>query len=76
MGGKIFRNILFLLLFVMGLNVYLWFWGIFLMKNFWWILPFFVCAMLLIGYDYQLKKKELEERLRLKDIKEIRIDFW
>ncbi len=76
MGDKIPKIMIFSLLFVAGLVVYMWFLGIFLMENFWWILPFFVCAMLLIGYDHQLKKEELEKMLRLKDRREIRIDFY
>ncbi len=50
----------------------------FLEKRIWWtllILGLFVYVMFFVAYNYYLKEKEIDERLRIKKISEIRIGF-
>jgi len=40
------------------------------------VLGLFVYVVFFVAYDYFLKEKEIDEKLRIKDTSEIRISFW
>ena len=70
------KNIIFYAIFFVLLVIIFYFFIIFLGQNYWWIIPAFFYLMFFIFREYDLKKKDLVERLRLKDRREGRIDFW
>ena len=56
--------------------VYLWFFTIFMQKNFWWCLPAIFYLLFFISRNQNLKQKHHDEVWRIKPRKEIRINFW
>ncbi|MBR9702227.1 hypothetical protein GOV13_04890 [Candidatus Pacearchaeota archaeon] len=70
------KNILFLLVSIVLFIMFLFLFVIFLGYNYWWILPAFFYLGYFVYRDYSISRKEFLESLRVKDCKEIRIDFW
>jgi len=49
---------------------------IFLENNYWWILPSSFYLVYFVFRDSYLYRKDFLNRLKVKDRREIRIDFW
>jgi 4-hydroxybenzoate polyprenyltransferase len=49
---------------------------VFLGYNYWWILPAFFYLAYFVYRDYSISRKEFLKGLKVKDCKEIRINFW
>ena len=59
------------------LTIYLSFFYDFLTKNILWIFFLFVyIVVFFVTAQYYLRKKELDENLKIKKSEDIRIDFW
>jgi Ca2+/Na+ antiporter len=70
------KNIFSFAIFFSLLVVIFYFFVIFLKQNYWWITLTFFYLIFFVYREINLKRKEFNERLRLKDRREIRINFW
>jgi len=69
-------DIIFFGLFFAIFVFYLSFLGDFLEGNSWWISLTILYILVFVIRDNDLKKKEYEDNVRIRDRRDIRIDFW
>jgi hypothetical protein len=70
------KQITFFIFFLVFIFVWSWAFSIFIEQHYWWILSSFVFFLFFVAREKRLTIKENKERLRIKDRRERRIDFW
>ena len=58
------------------LGIYLYYLDIFLQKNLWWIVSTIIYGFVFIVGDFVSKERDYWNKLKIKDRKDIRINFW
>ena len=69
-------EIIFAVIFFVLLMAYIHFAQSFFEKNYLWIILCLIYFLFFITHDQLLKEKEICDRLKTKETKDIRIDFW
>ncbi|MFH1152014.1 MAG: hypothetical protein ABIJ14_02670 [Nanoarchaeota archaeon] len=70
------KNIIFYMISIVFFIFMLSIFVIFLGNNYWWILPSSFYLVYFIFRDSYIYRKEFLNRLKVKDRRDIRIDFW
>jgi hypothetical protein len=60
----------------LGIIVYAFLFVNFIQNNFWWVVPAYLYILYFFTIDLNNKRKSDDKTLMLKNLKDVRIDFW
>jgi len=70
------KNIIFYMISMVSFIFMISIFVIFLENNYWWVFPSFFYLVYFVFRDSYLYREDFLNRLKVKDRREIRIDFW